>query len=258
MAAFVTPELIQFGEVTIPVKYVRHPKARRYVLRVSRDGSARLTLPRSGSKLEAFRFAQRQLDWIQAQYLKQRAAAGAAGVDGRARWQHGSEFLFRGERKTIAVREDGTIRFAGEVVALRGEESDLPNQENCCGRGRPHSEGVEKDLRPQIEAHLRALATGELTRRTRELAAAHEVQISNVTIRNQKSRWGSCSARGNISLNWRLIQTPPFVSDYIIVHELMHRREMNHSRRFWKQIAVAFPRFREAENWLRKHSALLR
>jgi predicted metal-dependent hydrolase len=78
-----------------------------------------------------------------------------------------------------------------------------------------------------------------------------------VLVRNQRTRWGSCSARRTISLNWRLIQTPPFVRDYIIVHELMHLREMNHSQRFWHQVARAYPRWREAEAWLKQHRRLL-
>ena len=71
-------------------------------------------------------------------------------------------------------------------------------------------------------------------------------------MRAQKTRWGSCSARGTISLNWRLIHAPPFVRDYLIVHELMHRRQMNHSARYWKLVADAFPRWQEAEAWLKK------
>jgi predicted metal-dependent hydrolase len=79
-----------------------------------------------------------------------------------------------------------------------------------------------------------------------------------VTVRNQRTRWGSCSRRGTISLNWRLIQTPPFVSDYIILHELMHLREMNHSPRFWRQVETVCPGYRTAEEWLKPHASLLR
>jgi predicted metal-dependent hydrolase len=73
---------------------------------------------------------------------------------------------------------------------------------------------------------LRTLATRELPLRVMELAVKHDINVSRVTVRNQKSRWGSCSRRGTVSLNWRLIQTPSFVRDYIILHELAHRRHM--------------------------------
>ena len=99
----------------------------------------------------------------------------------------------------------------------------------------------------------KALACAELLQRTRELAAQTNSEISRITIRNQRTRWGSCSRKGAISLNWRLIQTPPFVSDYIILHELMHRRQMNHSKRFWDEVEKVCPIWREAEKWLRQH-----
>jgi hypothetical protein len=77
-------------------------------------------------------------------------------------------------------------------------------------------------------------------------------------VRNQRTRWGSCSRRGNISLNWRLIQTPPFVRDYICLHELAHLRQMNHSERFWSEVARLCPDYLHAEKWLKQNSRLLR
>jgi predicted metal-dependent hydrolase len=69
-------------------------------------------------------------------------------------------------------------------------------------------------------------------------------------VRDQQSRWGACSPKGTITLNWRLVQVPPFVCDYVLIHELMHRRELNHSRRFWRHVASVCPRYREARRWL--------
>lgn len=113
------------------------------------------------------------------------------------------------------------------------------------------------DLRPAIERHLRRLAARELPPRVLELAALHRLPARRVTIRNQRSRWGSCSRRGTISLNWRLVQTPPFVRDYLVLHELAHLKEMNHSRRFWHEVACLCPDYRAAERWLKQHSRLL-
>ena len=73
-----------------------------------------------------------------------------------------------------------------------------------------------------------------------------------ISVRNQRSRWGSCSAGGTISLNWRLVQTPDFVRDYIIYHELMHLKEMNHSNRFWTRVEEVCPHWRDAERWLKR------
>ena len=109
------------------------------------------------------------------------------------------------------------------------------------------------DLRGPVEEHLRAVAASELPPRVAEFAARHGSPLRRVTVRSQRSRWGSCSRRGTVSLNWRLVQTPFDVRDYIIVHELMHFREMNHSPRFWAHVAAAFPAFKTAELWLRRN-----
>ena len=83
------------------------------------------------------------------------------------------------------------------------------------------------------------------------------MDVKHVTVRNQRSRWGSCSGTGTISLNWRLVQTPDSVRDYIIYHELAHLREMNHSDRFWARVAETCPGWREAERWLKRHGSLV-
>ena len=108
-------------------------------------------------------------------------------------------------------------------------------------------------LREAFEAHLRAMANAELPGRCMDLAQQHGLSVTRVTIRNQRSRWGSCSSRGTIALNWRLVQMPPDVSDYVMLHELMHLKQPNHSRRFWKEVAAVCDTWRAAEAWLRKH-----
>jgi len=90
--------------------------------------------------------------------------------------------------------------------------------------------------------------------RVEELAAQHSCQVKRVVIRNQRTRWGSCSCHGAISLNWRLIQLPAHVRDYIIVHELMHLRHLNHSPRFWAEVESSCPNYRHAEDWLKRHA----
>jgi predicted metal-dependent hydrolase len=117
---------------------------------------------------------------------------------------------------------------------------------------------VGGDLRGRIERHLWRLASKELTARALELAALHQVAVSRVSVRNQRSRWGSCSRHGTISLNWRLIQAPVFVRDYIVLHELMHRREMNHSARFWREVERVCPDYEMADRWLKQQAGLLK
>ena len=85
----------------------------------------------------------------------------------------------------------------------------------------------------------------------------HGIEVHRISIRNQRSRWGSCSRRGSISLNWRLVLVPDFVREYVMLHELMHRRELNHSPRFWGLVAALCPRLVEARHWLRTEGQAL-
>ena len=107
------------------------------------------------------------------------------------------------------------------------------------------------NLRPAIETALRQIAARELVTRLWALAAEHGLTVARVAIRNQRSRWGSCSTSGIITLNFRLVQMPPWVSDYVLLHELMHLRQQNHSRRYWRLVEQVCPDFRAAEQWLR-------
>ena len=222
------------GTRRVRLWFVRNRRARRYVLRLRPDGAARVTVPRGGSLAEAKRFAERNAAWLEQQLLRQ-----ALRPHRPANWLVGTEILFRGERVRLEPGDNvatGLIRFGGEVVRVA----------DAAG-----------DHRPAIERHLRKLASQELPARVFELAALHKLPARRVTVRNQRSRWGSCSRRGTISLNWRLVQTPIFVRDYLVLHELAHLKEMNHSRRFWNEVERLCPGFREAERWLKHHSGLL-
>ena len=226
---------LMVGAQRVRLHFVRHRRARRYVLRLRPDGSARVTIPRGGSIAEASRFLHKNLAWLQQQLLHQAVQPARS-----CSWKLGTEILFRGKHVPLEPAgngDPGLIRFATEIV---------------------HISGHAMDFRPVVERHLWRLAAGELHARVLELAALHQIGVQRVTVRNQRSRWGSCSRRGTISLNWRLVQTPEFVRDYIVLHELAHVREMNHSPRFWREVARLCPNFVEAEKWLKANAGLLR
>ena len=171
-----------------PTYFVRHRRARRYVLRVDADGRLRVTIPRGGSRREAEAFAQRHADWIARQ---------------RGRLAHDSPSV-------------------------------------------------------QDRRALREQASRELPARLLELAGCHGLVVSRVSIRNQRSRWGSCGRDAHICLNWRLVLMPATVRDYILIHELMHLRRMDHSPAYWRLVADAYPDYRVAREWLRRHGPSLR
>jgi len=209
------------------IEFVRVPRARRYVLRVRPDGRVRVTVPRGGSRAEALRFVETHRAWIEREQLR------VAATHGPRAWTTGTAILLRGRRETIVVTPSGA-----DATVTYGERAiRIP----------PGT----VDVRPFVERDLRLLAQEELVPRLAELASHHQLTVSRTTIRNQRSRWGSCSRTGAIALNFRLVQMPPEVRDYVIVHELMHLRQQNHSRRFWRLVESAFPAFRDAERWLR-------
>jgi len=225
---------LRVGPRQVPLALVRNRRARRYVLRLRPDGTARVSIPRGGSALEARRFAERNIPWLERQLLRQ-----ASRPLGPKSWSAGTEILFRGKsvRLELCSLEDTTVlRFADQQLELK----QLPD-----------------DLRPAVEGHLWKLAADELPTRVCEFAALHKLEVRRVMVRNQRSRWGSCSRNGTISLNWRLIQAGEYVRDYIILHELAHLKHMNHSRRFWAEVERLCPDFERAEAWLKAHCELL-
>jgi predicted metal-dependent hydrolase len=228
------PELLVITGRKVPLIFVRNLRARRYVLRLRPDSSARVTVPRGGSIAAARQFAERHAPWIEQQLVRLSAQPRRP-----KEWRIGTKILFRGERVRLEAVEGNVrqVRFDTEVLAV---------------------EDPVADLRLCIEKHLWKQASNELPPSVLAHAAVQGLKVSRVTVRNQRSRWGSCSRRRTISLNWRLIQAPLFVCDYIILHELMHLRQMNHSVRFWDEVERVCPDYRTAERWLKQHSTLLR
>jgi predicted metal-dependent hydrolase len=218
-----TPSTIEVDGHVWPLKVVRHQRARRYVLRMTDAEGLRLTVPRRASVAAGLAFVRSQGPWIARERLRRRAR-----VD---QWQPGSVVWFRGVLTPVLC--DDTHVQVGECRWPRLSAA--------------------RTLREDVEGNLRALAERELPARCFALAEAHGESIARVSIRNQRSRWGSCSTRRTIALNWRLVLMPPFVSDYVILHELMHLRQPNHSRAFWREVASVCAEWREAERWLKDH-----
>jgi len=153
-------------------------------------------------------------------------------------------------RYILRVLDDGTLRVTlprwgskREALAFVERSAAWIEKQLLKHQSRPAV------VRPD-EPALRKRAQQELPPQLLALAAVHGITVTRVSIRNQRSRWGACSSRGSITLNWRLVLVPAFVREYVMIHELMHRRELNHSKRFWKHVAAACPQYRDARAWL--------
>ncbi len=221
------------------------------------DRARRCTLSRV-----AFGF-QFRLPWDDATAVRRSTAPATIEVGGRAwpltvvRHHKARRYVLRmtdalGLRLTVPRRAsvDAGLRFVRTQGAWIAREH-LRRQAQTHTR----ASGAVINFRgtPLPVAEVRAAAAAELPPRCLALAAQTGHTVTRVSIRNQRSRWGSCSSRGTIALNWRLVLMPAFVSDYIILHELMHLRHPNHSRAFWREVAIVCPEWREAEAWLKTH-----
>lgn len=162
----------------------------------------------------------------------------------------------RAKRYVMRVRPDGALR----VTIPRGgskAEAHRFAERHMAWALRQRSRLLATRRPPGVDRELRLRAARELPPQLLGLAERHGLVVRRVSIRNQRSRWGSCSPHGHIALNFRLLLMPDHVREYILVHELMHLRQPNHSIRFWRLVEAACPGFRDAERWLKAHGTSL-
>ena len=221
---------VVIGQSKLPMECVRNKRAKRYIIRLLPELVLKVTIPRGGSRKEALRFVSENYAWVEKQFLSLRLQGSLLPDDtGPAT----GTVLFRGRR--IPIRSMSQDR---SLACFSDQLASLPSETG--GGGRDTAENI-----------LRRLAKVELVKTTLRLAKRHGFAPGRVSIRNQKTRWGSCSSTGAISLNWRLVQVPAFVRDYVILHELVHLDHLGHSARFWENLAKACPNHRAAEAWLK-------
>ena len=215
---------------TPPIAYEvrRAPRAKRVRVAVEADGAVVVLLPPRATQRDAAAAVGELRGWIERR-LREAAA-----------------------REQRMARPAGTVPYLGEELALVPER----------GRTRVHRRGglllVPAAAAAQAEAlerWYRRAARAEIAPRLDEAAAAVERSYSALTIRNQRTRWGSCSASGAMSFNWRLLLAPPEVLDYVVWHEACHLVHLDHSPRFWGLLARHRPEHRRPQRWLRANGA---
>ena len=213
------------------VRVRRHAQARRYTLRIhAASREVLLSMPMRGSLREANVFAQKHGAWIAARLKRLPDAAPFA---------HGALIPLRGVPHRIEHRRGarGTVWAecgddGAQLLCVAGETAHVPRR---------------------VRDYLKREAKKDLERASRAAADALGVGLKRISIRDQTSRWGSCSTTGVLSYSWRLILAPPFVLDYLAAHEAAHLVEMNHSRRFWRLVEGINPDVVSAKAWLDAH-----
>lgn len=208
------------GEPPVPLILRRSARARRISLRISSlDGRVTLTLPGRVPEAEALAFAEEKADWIRAHL------ANHAGL--------------------APVRIGGRLPIEGQEVDIAAIEGRAVRREE--GRILVPSKGAPK----RLERYLRELARDRLVAASDFYAERLGRSYSRISLRDTRSRWGSCSAQGALMYSWRLILAPPAVLNYVAAHEVAHLAEMNHSQAFWDQVMRIHGPYDAPRNWLR-------
>lgn len=210
------------GNPPIEVSLRRSARARRLSLRVSRlDGRVTLTLPRGVAEREGVRFLISREDWL-------RDHLGRMGTE---------------TRPGIG----GTVPFLGRALPIVAGPVRRPVMRDGALLVGPDA-GVAG---ARVLAFLKAQARDRLAEASDRHAAALGRPYRRITLRDTRSRWGSCTAAGDLMYSWRLVMAPPEVLDYVAAHEVAHLAEMNHSPAFWAVVARLFPQYAAARRWLR-------
>ncbi len=232
-----------------PVEVRRHPSARRMTLKVSHTRRAIiLTVPNGVRLEEASNFLARHIEWVRDKLgevpdARPFADGGELPVRGVIH-----RICFVGDRTATdtsvpSLRGQGRVR--GEIVwSQTAAEGDLPR---LCVAGQ-HEHAPRR-----LQDWLTAQARKDLSDRVAHHAKVLGLRPRRISVRDQTSRWGSCSSTGQLCFSWRLVLAPSHVLDYVAAHEVAHLKEMNHSARFWALVARTFPDMNRSKMWLNAH-----
>ena len=222
-----TRTLIGDPDVTVTLK--RSNRAKRMSLRVSRlDGRVTLTVPKFASDRDAMGFLVEKESWIRG-HLETRAP--------QKRISHGALMPFLGREVEIIAGASGrSPRLEGDLLMVPGD---------------PAKAG------PRVSAFLKTQARSRLAEASDRYADALGVKAHAITLRDTRSRWGSCTSQGRLMYSWRLVMAPEVVLDYVAAHEVAHLLEMNHSARYWAHVKRVCPDYASHRAWLRRHGETL-
>jgi predicted metal-dependent hydrolase len=224
-----TEQVLLPGDPPIELTLRPSARARRLSLRVSAlDGRVTLTLPRGTRRREALAFAEDKADWIRG-HLGARPEV--------LRPMPGTELPFLGASHRIVAGPGRAVRPGDGVI---------------------HVPETRPETTPaRLAAFLKLRARDALAEASARHAGALGRPHGQITLRDTRSRWGSCSSKGNLMFSWRLIMAPPEVLDYVAAHEVAHLAEMNHSAAFWRVVETLTPDHGAPRRWLRLNGAEL-
>jgi predicted metal-dependent hydrolase len=235
---------IQLGDTVLSYELRRSSRRRTLAVAIDPQDGLVVYSPARLSGDGVRDFLQQKASWILFHLQRLEAARSQVPV---VNWEPGSTVPLLGRRIPLRV-EPGATRGRVEVEA------------DCLVVHTPPEDGLlplPARVRELAVVWLRRQAERTVTERVAVFAPLVQAAPRVVRVRDQKRRWGSCSAQGALNFNWRLVLAPPEVLDYVVVHELCHLKELNHSPRFWAHVGLVLPEYRRLRAWLREHGALL-
>ncbi|MEF3046872.1 M48 family metallopeptidase [Pseudotabrizicola sp. L79] len=216
------------GSPPVEITLRRSAQTRRFSLRISRlDGRVTLSMPLRARESEALRFAQQQEGWIR-QTLAEMPGQQQVGL--------GDQIPVEGRLCRLMAGQGRSVRCEGDALLVPGD---------------PQQAGT------RVGAFLKVLARDRLAAACDRHAARLGQRYTRLTLRDTRSRWGSCAHDGALMFSWRLIMAPPPVLDYVAAHEVAHLIEMNHSPAYWAVVERVFPGWQVQRNWLHNHGQAL-
>ena len=240
------PLSLKLGNIIIPYEERKSIRIKRISIRSTAE-KVRVSAPARASKRDIQAFIDKNRDWILENWLKiQENVVRPA----RKYYQTGVVIPFLGKDIELRIREIRqkmiSARYLKEECAL---EVSLPQ-----GLGEEQKQEVIREI---LEKWLKSKARSIFIQKLDSWSGLMGVNYNQFRLKEQKTRWGSCSSLGNINLNWRAVMAPELVVDYLVIHELAHLKYMNHSQEFWEYVAGFAPQHRTCRKWLRDNGNTL-
>lgn len=228
--------IINYDDFSIRV--VKSDRRKTMALKI-KDGEVSLHIPKRLAMTLAHSFVRQKYHWIQ-----QKLGEHQSRPDQTRQFIEGEMFFYLGHKYPL------TISSAGNKAILDFHESQFEFSSS------PHK-NTAKTIHTAFLKWYRQQANDHLTRRTAELAAKIDLTPKSITIKTYKARWGSCTSKGDIHYNWKIIQAPSRIIDYLIIHELCHLRHHNHSQAFWQLVEHHCYDYKAARLWLKNNGYTL-
>lgn len=237
----VREDCIHYSDLEIPYEII-HSKRKTLSIVIAVGGKVTVKIPLRATKSDVTRLLESKGEWIYNAYIKQ----------------------VKREQKGIEVKEGALLPFLDRTYRLLVEYNSSRNCANIAVKDKNQDSQQTEDIlvvetpladsafiMECLDTWYKKNARNIITSRVDQYAKAMGVTYGRISIRSQKSRWGSCSSLGNLNFNWHLIMMPSKILDYVVIHELAHRIEMNHSKKFWEIVSMVCPDYKQRKLWLK-------